>query len=116
MRADLQIPYSALVASGGDPITAILTRDWAALGGWSLFISLGMYIVVGSIREWWVPGARYRRAEARAEKAEAALKLSQEALEEALSQNGKLLSSSDIVAYVLKEILPGIKAKGGDSS
>ena len=25
---------AALVAEGADPITALLTRDWAALGGW----------------------------------------------------------------------------------
>lgn len=93
-----------------------MTRDWAALGGWSLFIMLALAIVLGSFRETWVPGARYRRAEARAEKAEEALKLSQEALDEALDQNTKLMGSSEIISYVLKEILPGIKAKGGDTS
>lgn len=46
-----------------DPITAFLTRDWASLGGWSLFIGLAMLIVVGAFREWWVPGPRYRRQE-----------------------------------------------------
>lgn len=116
MRTDLQILASAHLAEGGDPITALLTRDWAALGGWSLFIGLGMFVLIGAYREGWVPGARYRREVAAREKAEAALALSQEALEEALSQNTKLLGSSEIVAYVLREILPGIKAKGGDSS
>ncbi len=116
MRTDLQVLLSAHLAEGTDPITALLTRDWAALGGWSLAISLGIYIVIGAVREWWVPGSVHRRVEARAEAAEAALKLTQEALETALDQNGKLLKSSEVIEYVLKEILPGIKAKGGDTS
>jgi len=116
MRTDLQVIASAHLAEGTDPITAFLTRDWASLGGWSLFIGLCLYIVVGSIREWWVPGAVHRRVEARAEAAETALKLTQDALETALDQNGKLLKSSEVIEYVLREILPGIKAKGGDTS
>lgn len=117
MRTDLYIVSSAHLAEAADPITALLTRDWAAVGGWSLFIGLALAIVLGSFRETWVPGNRYRRAEARAEKAEAALKLSQETLEEALSQNSKLLSSSQIVEYVLKEFLPKLhKPEGGNPS
>lgn len=50
-------------ADEADPITAILTRDWAAVGGWSLFIGLAILIVTGAFREWWVPGARYKRSE-----------------------------------------------------
>ena len=58
-------------SSGADPITAFLTRDWAALGGWSLFVMLGLYMVIGLSREWFVPGARYRRLE------EASIKLAE---------------------------------------
>jgi hypothetical protein len=116
MRPNLIIMASAQLAEGSDPITAFMTRDWASAGGWSLAIGLGALVIFGFFREIIVPGTRLQRAEARAEKAEAALALSQEALAEALSQNGKLLGSSDIVAYVLQEVLPGIKAKGGDSS
>lgn len=55
-------------ATESDPITAILTRDWAALGGWSLFIGLVVFVTIGSFREWWVPGPRYRRLEESAQK------------------------------------------------
>lgn len=116
MRADFLVLGGAPLAETSDPITALLNRDWAALGGWSLFIMLALAIVLGSFRETWVPGARLRREEDRADKAEAALKLSQEALGEALEQNTKLLGSAEISSYVLREILPGIKAKGGDTS
>lgn len=54
---------SYVTFSESDPITAILTRDWAALGGWSLFLSLCLLIVLGAFREWWVPGGRYKRLE-----------------------------------------------------
>lgn len=116
MRTDFQVILSAHLAETADPITALMTRDWAGLGGWSLFIMLSLMIVLGSFRETWVPGIRLRREEARANKAEEALKLTQEALDEALDQNHKLLKSSEVIEYVLQEILPGIKAKGGDTS
>lgn len=51
------------IATESDPITALLTRDWAALGGWSLFVAISLFIVIGSFREWWVPGPRHRRVE-----------------------------------------------------
>ena len=87
-----------------DPISAFLTHDWASLGGWGLFVSMAMFIVIGSIREWWVPGKRYRRME------EAALK-SAKALEEALTQNGQLITSNEITKHFFQETAP----KRGDS-
>lgn len=82
-----------------DPITAILTRDYAAIGGWSLFIGLCILIVVGSFREWWVPGARYKRLEESA-------KLVSEANDELTKQNGQLITSNDIVKHFFEETTP----------
>ena len=56
------LPIVAL-AEGGDPISAILARDWASVTGWGMFFSLGTLIIVGVFREWWVPGPRHRRLE-----------------------------------------------------
>ncbi|AWN03327.1 hypothetical protein PBI_COUNT_4 [Microbacterium phage Count] len=55
-----------IIATESDPITAFLTRDWAALGGWSLFVAISLFIVIGAFREWWVPGPRHRRVESAA--------------------------------------------------
>jgi uncharacterized membrane protein len=90
---------SALVAEGADPITAFLTRDWAAFGGWSLFIGLCLFIVYGSFREAWVPGNRYRRME------EAADALSK-ANDELTKQNGQLITANEITKHFFEETVP----------
>lgn len=90
---------SVLATEGGDPITAFLTHDWAALGGWSLFIGLCMTVVIGSFREWWVPGARYRRME------EAAIK-SSDANDELTKQNGQLITANEITRHFFEETVP----------
>lgn len=86
-------------SSDADPITAILTRDWAALGGWSLFVGLGLYIVIAFTREWLVPGARYRRLE------EAAIKLS-DANDNLTTQNGQLITANEITKHFFQETVP----------
>lgn len=86
-------------ASGGDPITALLTRDWAALGGWSLLIATWIAILIGAVRETWVPGARYRRLE------ESAIKLA-DANTELLTQNGQLITGNEITKHFFEETVP----------
>lgn len=110
MRTDLTVIASAHLAAGGDPITALMTRDWAALGGWSLFLGFCVFAVWGAVREWWVPGARYRRSEQDRKAAQDALKATQEALTTALAQNGELLKSAQLTEYFFREVLP---KKGG---
>lgn len=90
---------SILFAEASDPITALLTKDWAALGGWSLFFGLCMLIVIGSFRELWVPGARYRRLEL------AAAKIS-EANDELRKQNGQLITANEITKHFFEETAP----------
>jgi hypothetical protein len=99
MSTNLIIMSSALLAQGGDPITALMTRDWASLGGWSLFIGLGLFLIFAFFREIIVPGARLRRLE------EANKQLS-EANIALLSQNDKLLTQASLVEHFFRETLP----------
>lgn len=92
-------PSSYILAETVDPITAILSRDWAALGGWSLFVGLCIFMVVGSVREWWVPGARYRRLE------ESSIKMT-DANIELSKQNGQLIQGNEITKHFFEETTP----------
>lgn len=89
---------AALVAEGADPITALLTRDWAALGGWGLFLSLGFTIILGAFKGWWVPGWMYRQQS--------------ETLKQAMEQNGKLLVTADISKHFYESMTP---KQGGET-
>lgn len=93
------MPSSYLAAESVDPITAILLHDYAALGGWSLFFALGIYMITGSIREWWVPGARYRRLE------ESSVKML-DANIELSKQNGQLIQANEITKHFFEETVP----------
>lgn len=86
-------------ATEPDPITAILTRDWAALGGWSLFIMLCVFIVIGAFREWWVPGGRYKRLEVAAQKQSETLSTTAQALD-------KQVTANSIVKHFFEETTP----------
>lgn len=92
--------------TGGDPITALMTRDWAALGGWSLFLGLCLLIVVGSFKEWWVPGGRYRRLEVAATGQSATLATTVAALD-------KQVTANEIVKHFFEETTP--RRKGVDT-
>ena len=82
----------AAIVSAEDPITSILTRDWAAVGGWSLFIGLVLTIVAGSFKGWWVPGWMYK-AQAKT-------------LDEAMAQNHTLLVTADITKHFFEATAP----------
>jgi hypothetical protein len=90
---------TAATTTGGDPITALLARDWAALGGWSLLIGTWVTIVMGAFREWWVPGARYRRLE------ESSIKMT-DANTELRKQNGQLITANEITRHFFEETVP----------
>ena len=85
--------------TGGDPITAFLTKDWAALGGWSLCIATWIAIMWGALREWWVPGPRYRRLE------EASIKMT-DANTDLRQQNGQLITANEITRHFFEETVP----------
>lgn len=52
---------SAATATDSSPIPSFFNFDWADVGGWSLFIGMCLFIVIGAVRGWWVPGWMYRR-------------------------------------------------------
>lgn len=83
---------STIILNAEDPITALLTRDWAAVGGWSLFIGLVLAIVTGSFRGWWVPGWMYK-AQAKT-------------LDEAMAQNRTLLVTADVTKHFFETTAP----------
>lgn len=102
-----------LSAEGADPITAVLTRDWAAAGGWSLFIGLGLFLVVSFFREGIVPGSRYRRLEAQLEKV---LEINRDFVEangKLTDQNGMLITANQITAHFFQETVP---VRGGPAN
>jgi hypothetical protein len=85
--------------SNSDPFTAFFDHDWASVGGWSLFVSLVLFVVVGSFREWWVPGPRNKRNEA--------LILTQQNLIKQLAdQVTKLTESNEFTKYVMEQVVP----------
>lgn len=82
-----------------DPISGFLSHDWASVGGWSLFVALAILIVMGSFRETWVPGRRYRRLEKSAEKLS-------DANDELTKQNGQLITANEITKHFFEETTP----------
>ena len=99
---------AAAVPGTEDPITAFLTKDWASVGGWSLFIGLALLITTGAFREWWVPGPRAKRSEA--------LIASQQALiRQQSDQISKLTEGNEFTKYVMEQVIPR-PSNGGPQS
>lgn len=94
-----------LATANGDPITAVLTRDWAAVGGWSLFVMLCILIVTSFMRGWIVPGSMYRSLET-------ASKLQAETLSTLSGTLDKQVQANEISSYFFKETAP----KRGEAS
>lgn len=92
-------PMELLLTADTDLISAFIARDYAAVGGWSLFITLCLLIVVGSFREWWVPGARYARLEKAAERVMNANDILRD-------QNSKLIETNEIAKHFFEETAP----------
>ncbi len=88
-----------MTATGADPFSAIIARDWAAVGGWSLFVMLCMIIVTSFIRGWIVPGSMYRSLEA-------ASKLQAETLSTLSGTLDKQVQANEISSYFFKETAP----------
>jgi hypothetical protein len=77
-----------ILKQDSDPITDFFNHDWAAVGGWSLFIGLVLFNVVGIYRGWVVPGWMYRDQGT--------------TLSKAMDQNRSLLAAADITAHFFK--------------
>lgn len=87
-----------------DPISAIIAQNWEDLGGWSLFLGLGLLIIAGSFREWWVPGGRYKRLEDAATRNSQSLAAAMRALE-------KQVAANEITRHFFEETTPHRKRK-----
>ena len=88
-----------LTSAESDPITAFLNRDWAAFGGWSLFVTLCILIVTTFMRGWIVPGTMYRSLEA-------ASKLQADTLSTVAGTLEKQVQANEISSYFFKETAP----------
>ncbi len=87
------------IVPAADPITDLLNRDYAALGGWSLFLMLAVLILVGSFKEWWVPGPRHRRTETLLQK-------SMDTVTTLTKQNEQLIAANEITKHFFEETTP----------
>ena len=101
--SNLALMLSVSQEESPDLINAILSRDWAAVGGWSLFISLVIVIVWfvprAFINEKLVSGQAYRR------QVDANIKLM--AANEALTtQNSQLITANEITKHFFQETVP----------
>ena len=91
-------------ASDGTTIPNFFATNWSDIGGWGLFISLCLIIVLGAFLEWWVPGRRHRRVE------EAAAKQS-----ETLASTVELLKEQTQANQITKHFFEKTVPKIGDS-
>jgi hypothetical protein len=100
-----------------DAIWAWLGRDWAQIGGWTLFLGQSTFIVVSVLRDKLMWHTRLEKAEARhalqlekEEKrtahAQAASETNAAALTTAMEQNSKLIEATSFYDYVMRELLP----------
>lgn len=82
-----------------DPLAGFFNTSWADVGGWSLFIGLAIFLVIGAYREWWVPGPRYRRTQELLDK-------SMETTHALTVQNGQLITANEITKHFFEETTP----------
>lgn len=89
-----------LIHDDVDPITAFFDHDWASVGGWGLLFGfLIVWVGIGSFKEWWVPGPRYRRDQILIAQQQALL-LQQSA------QITKLTDANELTKYVIEQVVP----------
>ena len=97
--SNLALMLSVSQDESPDLFNAILARDWGAVGGWSLFIGLGLLIVMLVLNERLVPGKALTRL------IEANQKLL-EANEALTKQNGQLITANEITKHFFQETVP----------
>ena len=88
MLAAIYLTMTAAASTAdGIPIPSFFGVQWDVIGGWSLFLGLCLFIVIGAFREWWVPGVRYRRLESSSTKQADTLAATADALREQTQAN-----------------------------
>lgn len=80
-------------------IASFFSSNWESIGGWSLFIGLCIFIVIGAFREWWVPGSRYKRVELAASEQSKTLASTVDALKQQTTAN-------QITKYFFEQTVP----------
>lgn len=81
-----------IVKQDADPITDILNKDWAAVGGWTLAIIVIMINLLGFLTGQVVPGWMYRRIS--------------NILDKAMDQNRTLLAAAEITKHFFETTAP----------
>ena len=84
---------------GGFSIPSFFTTNFEAVGGWSLFIGLCLFITIGNFLEWWVPGRRYRRLEVTAAD-------QSKALNSAVELSKELAQANEITKHFFEKTVP----------
>ena len=97
--SNLALMLSVSQDESPDLFNAILARDWGAVGGWSLFIGLGLFIVWSVLSERLVTGKAFTR------QIEANQKLL-DANEALTTQNGQLITANEITKHFFQETVP----------
>lgn len=97
--SNLALMLSVSQDESPDLFNAIFARDWEDVGGWSLFIGLGLLIIWLVLSERLVPGKAYLRQIEANEKLLAA----NEAL---TTQNGQLITANEITKHFFQETVP----------
>ena len=97
--SNLALMLSVSQDESPDLFNAILARDWAAVGGWSLFIGLGLFIVWSVLSERLVTGKAFTR------QIEANQKLL-DANDALTTQNGQLITANEITKHFFQETVP----------
>jgi hypothetical protein len=77
--------FKLAMKTDSDPITDIFNHDWAAVGGWSLFLALVILVLIAFFSGRIVPGWMYREQG--------------RTLDQAMEQNRKLLATADITKH-----------------
>ena len=97
--SNLTLMLSVSQETEPDLISAILARDWEAVGGWSLFVMLGLFLIFAVVSEKLVPGRAHRR------QIEANEKLAS-AVDALTTQNGQLITANEITKHFFQETVP----------
>jgi hypothetical protein len=101
MIAALYFTTAAISTAVGDGFSfpGFFSTNWDRIGGWSLFIGLCILIVISYMREWVVPGRRYRHLED-------AANLQSQTLSDTVKALDKQVAANQITKHFFEETTP----------
>lgn len=80
-------------------LSMLLESNWGNVSGWGLLLLTWAFVVIGSVRETWVPGARYRRLEDSSKRQSETLATTTDALRDQVRVN-------EITKHFFEETVP----------